>query len=267
METNEQLELIRNETLPVPIASTEIEGLSGTRAKDANETSLRNTVKVSVLKALVSVGQAMPKNEVTFIVDGLRSEILRVFPGIRLEEIGLAIHKTAMGEFGKIFKLTLAVFVSGMRDYMNSESRSKAAKLYMQSTLQLTATTKPTDQEIEKVVKQNCLKAYERFKKYGGVNDYGNVIFDRLVDLGVITSFTQKQVDEFWKQARKNVFSYWRRPTMGSIDRRNEANKILEELVKYPTHYFFCYEAKNLALNAAFTEMVKAKINLSELLT
>jgi hypothetical protein len=117
-EENSQLALIKNETLPAPIARNEVEGLAGTIAKNANHLALRNTIKVAVVKAFLSLGKQSAKEDLTFLINELHAEVLRVFPGIRLEEIGLAIHKTAMGEFipiDKIYIPSLSLFVTGIR--------------------------------------------------------------------------------------------------------------------------------------------------------
>jgi hypothetical protein len=267
-DENNQLILIDEaKNLPVPMARNESEGLNGKRANEADHKVLRNVVKVAVARAFLTLGKQVSKNDATFIVDGLHAEILRSFPGIRLEEILLAVHKLSMGEFisiDKIYTLSLSVFVSGIRSYMNSEERANAAKLYSRSVLQLEQTLKPSPEEFEKMRKQNTLNAYEFYKKNSFYNDYGNAILNHLYEVGLV-NFTDEQAIELLKAARKKVFAYYTSPSR-SIDERNEKRRIVEELKVNREHPLFQTEAKKLALNMLFKEMVALEVDLSDML-
>jgi len=267
-ENNDQLSLIKNETLPAPVARNESEGLQGIVARDAHHLALRNTVKVAVMKAYLSLGKTATKEDLTFLINELHSEILRVFPGIRLEEVGLAIHKTAMGEFipiDKIYIPSLSVFVTGIRMYMVSEQRINAAKSYM-SGLLLEEKTKPTDKEIAKMKRQNVLNAYEFYKQHGYYNDYGNAIFDCLVEYGGIIDLDEEKKNQIWKGARSNVFKSLTSSSR-TMDERAEKRKKLVEIKADKHHSMFYTEAKKIALNVVFKELAEMKMDLKDMIS
>lgn len=263
-ETNQQLQLLKNETLPAPIAKNEFDGLQGTISKQANPNALRNTIKVAVLKAFVSHGKAASKEDLTFIINELHTEILRAYSGIRLDEIGLAIHKGAMGEYDKIYNLSLSTFVGFIRSYMQSPERANAAKLYFQSKLLLNTPNRPSDEELGKMKKQNALNAYEFYRVNKYYNDYGNAIIHYLHDQGLV-NFTDEQAIEIIKQARSAVFKYYTSPSR-STEERNHKARIVKELRENKEHEFFNTEAKKIGLNFVFKEMVDVGFDLSEAL-
>lgn len=266
--TNDQLALIHNETLPAPMARNEQEGLKGILAKDANHLALRNTIKIAVTKAFISLGKTASKEDLTFIVNELHTEILRSFAGIRLEEIGLAIHKLAMGEIipiEKIFILSLSVFVTAIRTYLHSESRIQAVKTHF-STLLLEEKTKPSEEEIAKMTKQNVLNAYDFYKKNGYYNDYGNSIFHSLVDYGGIVVFTDDQKKDIWKQARHNIFKQLTSQSR-SMDERAERKRTLKETQADKDHPLFYTEAKKIALNLIFKDMNEMEMDIEDMIT
>lgn len=268
---SEQLVLIDEvKVAPLQMVRNETEALNGTRAIDSDKKVLRNVVKFAVSRAFLTLGKQVSKNDATFIVDGLCAEILRSFPGIRLEEILLSIHRLSMGEFipiDKIYTLSLSTFVTGIRMYMQSEERANAAKLYGQNVLKLETPTRPSDQEISEMTRQNVLNAFEFYKEKGYFNDYGNSIFKALYNYGGILNFTEEQKVDIWKQARKNVFKYHAVQLHSpQVDRRNDAKRIIAELKQNKDHQFFYVEAQKIALNFIFKDMAEMDIELQEMI-
>ncbi len=270
---DEQQQLILIEegnTNLLPMARNEQDGLHGQKAIDMQPNVLRNVIKVAVGRAFLTLGKSVSKNDATFIVDGLVAEVMRSFGGIRDKEILLAIYKGSVGEYisiEKIYTLSLSVFVSFIRAYMTSDERANAAKLYTQSVLKLEAPTRPSDEELAKMTRQNVLNAFDFFKRNGYYYDYGNSIFRALDFYGGILNFTEEQKVTIWKQARHNVFAeYGRQCSSPQVDRRNEAKRTIQELKAKKDHQFFWIEAQKIALNILFKEFSEANITLEDML-
>lgn len=269
-EINQQLELLKEgddgKKQPVRMANNEFEGISGDIvAIDADPAVLRLTVKVAVLKAYIHTQRKATASELKLLIDDLKAEILRVFPRIRLGEIGLAIHKVAMGEFEKVYNLSMAFMVAGIRWYMQSEARAEAGRKLLASSSQLLLEApKPSPEDLEKMHIQNVKKAFDNFKKNGYVQDHGNYIFNVLCNMGVV-NFTEEDKIEFWKNAKQNVFKYYSRPTI-DIDRAKENRQIIEALKANREHTLFWVEAKKIALNKFFHDMVEMDTDISDLI-
>jgi hypothetical protein len=148
---------------------------------------------------------------------------------------------------------------------MASDSRAQAAKQYFGSLL-LEEKTKPSEEEIAKMKRQNVLNAYEFYKANNFYNDYGNTILHSLVGYGGIVIFTDDQKDEIWKQARHNVFKA-ATSRSGTMDERARKKRLVEEIRKDKEHPFFFTEAKKIALNMLFKDMVKMDMDLNDMIT
>lgn len=266
-QNDEQLSLLGDEgkILPVPMAKNEAEGIQGVMAKDADPVVLRLTVKVAVVKAHINTGRSFTKNEMSVLINSLVEEVIRAYGTIRLGEIGLAIHKAAMGEYEKVYSLSLAFFVQSIRTYMSSDKRLHEGKLLMAKAAAFALPAHiPSPEELEANKKEIVINAFERFKKAKVYQDHGNYIFDALANYGVV-NFTEEDKNLLWKQARTNVFRYYTRPT-NSIDERNERKRVLKELQENKLHSYFWVEVKKIALNKFFADLVEVDTELSELI-
>lgn len=255
----------QNSNAVVPMAKNELDAMYGVIAKDADPILLRNTIKVAVVKAYVANSRAFEKADVTILINDLRDEILRVFPGIRLGAIGLAIHKGAMGEYEKVYSLSLAFFVQCLRAYMSSDAQAIAGKKFLQENTQLLLPAySPSKEEIENNRKVTVLKAFEDFKKDGHYNDFGNYVFESLALYGVI-NFEEDDKEEIWKNAKSRVVNKLLLPTT-SIDRRNENSRVLSEIKATHQHPYIYMEAKKIALAKFFIQLIEMETELSDLI-
>lgn len=265
---NQQITILQKAQIAVvPMANNEFEGLQGTRASKAPEVDLRNTIKVAVIKAHIGLKRSFEKLEIRFVIDQLKDEILRLWPGIRLEEIQLAIHRGAMGNNGKVYALSLAFFVECIRTYMNSDKRLEAGKrlLSKSSTVLLTETTKPTEAEIQKKALEIIMSAFEFYKENGFYRDYGNYVFNSLAKYGVINLSEQDKI-AIWKEARYAVSNNFINPTETSIDKRYENMRNYQDVKNNPEHPLIYVEAKKMALNFFFADLRKMETELSDLI-
>ncbi|MDR3551263.1 MAG: hypothetical protein P4L31_07660 [Candidatus Babeliales bacterium] len=262
MKDEKQLEIIKNDN-SISIAKNEADGMNGTMALNANHNSLRNCIKINIIKSFMSNSRELAKETLTFLVDELKSEILRSYPAIRLEEICLAIHKGSIGDYGQVYNLSLNAFVGFIREYMNSEARLTASKDFLKIDTEKPQ-NKPSADELAKANKQNVLNAFDAYKSHGFYNDYGNYIFDQLANYGIL-NFTEDDKVKIWKKAKRNVFNSFQKIAL-TIDQRNERARRLKELKENPDHTLFYIEAKKIALIHFFAELVLMDTELTDLI-
>lgn len=260
---SEQIQISDGQNSFVP-AKNEKDGLKGVPSNKSNINQLRNVIKMAVARAYKSTGKPLDKQDGTFIIDELKEEILRVFPGIRIEEIGLAIHKGAMGEFGIVYNLSLAAFVGFIRSYMASTERIEAAKKYIKQLDFVEIKNKPTEEEISKSKKQIAINAFSQFKEKGFYNDHGNYVFESLVDFGAV-NLTEEQKEKIWLKAKSKVINTVSAPSR-TIDERNENQRILKEISEKKEHTLIYIEAKKIALQKLFSELKDMDVELSDLI-
>lgn len=249
-----------------PMANNELEGLKGTKVSLSAQEDIRNAIKVAVIKAHIALKRSFEKIEIRFVIDQLKDEIIRSFPAIRLEEIQLAIHKGAIGEYDKVYNLSLAFFVHCIRSYMNSDARVLAGKKYLEQSAKLELPPHiPTKEEIEKTKINMMLNAFDIFKLKGHYKDYGNYIFNSLVSFGVV-NISEADKIEIWKSARTKVINELSNPYETSIDKRNENSKNLKLVLENKEHELIYVEAKKIALNHFFREVKEMDVDLKDLI-
>lgn len=265
-DTNKQLAIIQSDEIKgVVIANNERDGVKGVMASTANQNTLRFTIKAAVAKAFIATGKEFDKDILIFIIDELKAEILRSYPTIRLEEIGLAIHKGSVGDYGQIYNLSLNAFVGFIRTYMNSEARTIATKEFLKIDLEKPQ-NKPSDEEIEKGRRQSILDAFEKYKRTGTYKDYGNYIYNILANYGIL-NFTEDDKKVIWKSGKARVFNDLQAKAFRGGFEAHEAHLKIQEVKDDPEHILFYIEAKKIAICMFFEELVKMETELSDLLS
>lgn len=263
----QQIELVeKTQSKVVPMANNELEGLKGSRVSVSTHEDIRNAIKVAVIKAHIALKRSFEKIEIRFVIDQLKDEVIRSFPAIRLEEIQLAIHKGTMGEYDKVYNLSLAFFVHCIRSYMNSDARILAGKKYLEQSTKFELPQHiPTKEEVEKTKVQMVLNAFEVFKSKGHYKDYGNYIFNSLVTFGVV-NISENDKIYIWKSARTKVINALSNPYETSIDKRNENAKNLKDVLENKEHELIYVEAKKIALNKFFGDLVLMETEITDLI-
>lgn len=261
---NNQISLLQSQNEVAVMAYSEREGLNGTLSIKADKYLLRNTVKAYILKAYIAHLRTIEVDDLTYFTDEVTAEILRAYKSITVEEIGLALHKGAMGEYEKVYSLSVAFFISSIRNYMNSEARVEAAKKYLSSTQLLLPTNKKSPEQIAADRKEIMLKSFEHYKLKKYYEDHGNYVFDCLAYYGVL-NFTDEDKSDFYKKGKQKVVNKLSGRSK-SMDERNENRRMLEEVKKFPDHYLIFIEMKKIALNKFYADLSEMDTELKDLI-
>lgn len=265
-ENNNQLVIIENETLPVPMGNNERTSLVGKYAIDSNQVSLRTTIKAALAKALIYNSRDMETADFTLLIDSTKEYILMKLPNIRLAEISLAIYNGSIGEYGKIYNINLTTVVDWLKQYMASPGRLMALRENNSSQLLLAVKTQPSEHEIKQGKIKTAIEKFEQFKLTEKFTDWGNYIFDALVEFGVITEIPEKKRVEAFRLGKSILKARYTRLT-NSIDERHENKRRLEEMQKTPFEHAPLYvEVKKLLIKSIFKVWVETQVELKELL-
>lgn len=264
---DKQLSILPNSNLPVLRAYNEKEGVKGVMALNAEKSQLRITIEASLAKAFVATHKDIEEDDFPMLIDEVMSEVLRAYASIRLEEIALAIHKGAIGDYGIVYNLSLNTIVGWLRTYISSEARLLALKESNKGVLLLGERTKPTEEEQEQVRLIIMLGAWERFLKTEKYNDFNNIIFNLLCDRDIINNqtFTQAEQDKIWKDAKAVLRAKFTRVAR-TADERFENKRKLKEINEHPTHPLIDAEARQLGLIHFFRRCKEQAIDVGVLI-
>jgi len=274
-ENNNQLAIIQNETLPVPMGNNEKTSLVGKYAIDSNEAGLRATIKAALAKALIYNSRDMETADFTMLIDSTKEYILMKLPNIRLAEISLAIYNGSIGEYGKIYNINLTTVVDWLKQYMGSPARVLAFRENNSSQLLLAVKTQPSEHEIKQGKIKTSIDKFEQFKLTETFNDWGNYVFDSLFEFGIIiedeehpenNTFTDKEKNQCFRFVRSMLKARYTRLSI-SIDERHENKRKLDQLYKTPfEHTPFNVEVKKFLIIILFKRFIDAQVEIKDLL-
>lgn len=240
------------------------EALKSDRVKNCDTAKLNNTIARAVGDACQIIGHQFHAADINFIVLRMLEILREDYPAMRIEEFPIAVRKGAMGEYGEFFGINVATVTGFVKAYMASEKRSQqVALLHQPSEKKL-----PSAEEIEKMETDMIIMAFEKFKKQGHYEDFGNHVYHKLDARGLIT-FTNDVKHGFMKQARQNIESRNNPATASSLPERNKMLAFLEQLEAgdASSEAVIKSEAKKVALTEYFRGLVEMGIEIKELLT
>lgn len=242
-----------------------VKALNSPIIRKVEEPILRLVVSRAIAKAIADTGQSKEDTDIDYLIGTIPFEVQKQVPNIRLDEIPIAINNGIFGHYGKYFGINVLTIVSFCQHYLESESRKKEAqKLLIEST-----PTKPipSPKEVQKSIKEAIVRAYKEFTEKGFYEDYGNFIYDKMDEMGLISLSTSRKL-EIYNQAQVSINNK-KRPQKSANRQQykeltsmlvlvNDANSVLgQNIIKT--------EAKKIALQVVFSDFSEVETDINEL--
>lgn len=150
-----------------------------------------------------------------------------------------------------------------LESVMQSYSRYRNL-LPVSNSLQLETETELTETEINRLVKNGCIDAFDLFKKTGNYVDYANVTFNYLDKAGLI-QYSDDERKEFYQQAKNDILSEAGKKKMLQTHLSSDLNKLIKEVIGGCSETVIS-RAKKYMLWDYFNNLIDEGKELSELL-
>lgn len=263
--SNNQLIKIENEALFSPSELIIIKARQDVQIHFKNRLELESSISDLLYKIYYYLGYKINDEEMTLMAATVMQDMLIYFRWQTLEEIRLAFEKGSQGEYGEFIGLNAARFNSWMRHFLSDRKRTDA--LAKELRLKEVEKKEPTKEELFAQSKAFALAAFEKFKADGSYNDIGNPVYEFLDSIQLIP-FSVERKKEMFELAKEKIkakanpayaVNQAERTSFTAILESIEANgKDVQERIKV--------EARKIALNTYFSELVEMDTNLMDLM-
>ena len=232
--------------------------------RNADDKAISDTLGKSVVKAFQDAGQRIDEADQTYLKSALVTEAKR-YPNMRIDEIPAAIERGMRKEYGEYFGINVVSISGFFRGYLASQERAEAAKEL--NKLSLPEPTKPTEAEIKAMEIDMIVKAFDKFRAEGYYTDFGNHVYRKLDERGLIT-FTSERKQELMEQARKSIEAKNNPATASTREERVKRRSVIESLANAikTGDTLVVREAKQIALMSYFGELKEMEIEIKDLL-
>jgi len=246
-----------------------IESKVGKPLRELKVLEVRIFISTLIAKTHLDCGQTIKEKDIEIGLKELVNDIVSYGGGFTLMQIANCFKIGAMKELGDYYGLNNNTYRQWVRNYLSYQKRLDANKKQKEFLENLNKPVVLSPEEKEKLIKDGCLSAFDIFKQKGFYPDMGNVTFDYLYYSQKVINFTKQRRDEFKKQAKLVVLSEKKKqmestPSIIGIRTLKNAIKQIEESDNETDEVI--REAKRIALNTYFKELVEMEIDLKDLL-
>jgi hypothetical protein len=223
-------------------------------ALQATPQQLEYTLAQAMAKAFADMGIKTTdrRDDITYLVQTMPTEVLRHLPNIRLAEIPLAINRGILKHYGDFYGLNVATFMHFLSAHYQSNQRQTAVKANLSAASTLAQPPSPKQQQQNRL---NRLKiAFEQYKNQGFYNDYGSLVFDSINKQGKIP-FNTGHEQQILIQARQNLINRYSKVSVYP-DERAKLRGMLNDVLNGDAQSLIITEAKRLALIQLFNQLI-----------
>jgi len=249
---------------PATAAITLATALQSPRACEAEPKQLEMVLAQAMAKAFADMGvnTADRRDEITYLVQNMPSEVTRNLPAIRLDEIPVAINRGTLQQFGAFYGLNVATFMHFLMAHYQSEQRLAAIKANLATATAIPERAKPTPAELHQNRLNRIATAFKQYQTEGHYNDYGSLVFDHINTMGKIP-FDATREAQILAQAKQNLIARYSRISMYP-DERAGMRATLNSIVHGEAANLILIEAKRIALFELFDELIDKGIGVLE---
>lgn len=237
--------------------------LGMTKVRMALPYEIDSSINTAIERAIFYLGLKTPENDRTLIKATIFEDIKKHFAELTIGEIGIAIENGSKGKYGEVFGLAPKDVFNWLTQYSESQER-KEVKVELEK--EKDQPKQPTDEEKAQTAWNNLKSAWIFYKENGYFNDFGNSIYQTLLTNDKI-NFTKDQKEDFRRMATLNLQKQYNPlQHMGNVVKMNECKAIIEEMkVQGDKSTRILVEARKLALNQFFKEMVEMEVEIEDL--
>lgn len=236
------------------------------RIRECNVDELTNVVNEAIVKAYFQCGQKPDTKTLVLEVKELLKDLTKYFPTIFLNEIELFFKQGIDGQLGEYYGLNLKTYRQWLRNGATNISRLNAMKIQRQFLESQNKPPELSEDDKEKIIEDGVFNLFEIFKNTGYVEDYNNVTYNWLDKRGYIP-FSKERKIEIKEQAIKVVKARLQDALLTAKAKREKegAKAIRIELDNFLKSDKIIYEAKKIALNIFFKELIETDTTLEDI--
>lgn len=207
--------------------------------RDHDSDSIHDVVKVAVLKAKQITGYNTPEKDLAIFIGEIKQELLSNFKGLHLSEITIAFDLWSKQHYGEWVGFTVSNFITyGLRPYYGDQTRIYALK------------PKEEKKELPPVKYDGTKRLQElreEYKKTGWAEDTGNIVYDWMIEEGIIKIGYGHQ---FVRQAKEQLLKEQKTKLITELNStiRQSVTKVLQEIETNKSNLIVVL-AKKLAVN------------------
>lgn len=191
--------------------------------------------------------------QIILLTQAFMQELLIRFSEICISEIEIALNNGIYKKYGEYMALSSVTFITWIDKYYEQrrdlifKQRQIEEKIDRNKEIAI-----PNPEQIENDLRKLSLEAFEKFKKTGFYNDYGNCVYDYLNKKGMI-KFSSEEKNKFMFEAKLKIAEE------DKEKRFKDFLLLIERKDKKATNIVVC-EAKRIALNKYFSTIKKLTI-------
>lgn len=253
----------------IPSNNPMIVALQAKRIRDLDDFQIVSQLSEAILKARFDLGlrtDGTTSEDKHFFLDSVLVALKESFSMLTMPEVKLAVNNFTMGNYtpdGKVF-LSVSALCQAFARYMSDQNRQEAKKQL--ERLREPEPDQPTEQEKQALRIENVKKAWQDFKKNGNYEDVGNAVFTTLNRLKLFP-YQEARRQMFKEQAKRNLQRFYNPVTViGNTGKQSDFKKILSGLENGSEQDRIIIEAKKIALNTFFADMVELGEEIETLL-
>lgn len=236
--------------------------LSAPKISMALPYEIDGSISMAIDRAIFYLGLKTLQEDRDMIKINAIDDVKRHFKTLTISEIGIAIDNGVRGLYGPVIGLSPKDIFNWMSAYSKSDER----KINLEAvSKEMYAEPEPTDEEKAKLAWANLVNAWESYKANGTFNDFGNSVYNSLL-INEKINFTKEQRDEFKKQAELNLLARYNPiKNIGNEIKMNECRGIIAEIKADGNNARLISEAKNIALNQFFKDLLEMDMSIEDL--
>lgn len=194
--------------------------------------------------------------KVDITIDELVSDLKKYNGNLTILEIELAFKNGWKKEYGEYYGLGNATYFQWINAYAYGEKRLKVKKALADAKIKQPEPGKKDEAEVEIIMKDACLKAFDDYCKGAVIRDFGNVKYEFLVKHKILI-FSKERKDAIFELAKQQT-----RQT--AIDDRQRTETIEKALSKLSADTIIS-ESKRMALLEFFKDLKESEMELSDM--
>lgn len=180
-------------------------------------------------------------------------------------EIPIAIRRGIRGEFGDFFGLNTVNIHKFIAGHIASVERSQA--LEKQKRHNEAMQKEPEAPSLEKqfeIMKAGCLKVFEEYKAVGRIQDFGNVRYLFLEQIGII-HFSIQEKEKIYSEAEAKLKIELSLPGIESTWLKDYARKVFSDQANYKDAVKS--KAREIALRSFLSNLIASDSDLSQMIS
>lgn len=240
--------------------------LSSPLAKKASSTDVKVAIAKAMAKAIADAGQKANDDDVDYLMKVMPAEILSQVPSIRIDEIQIAINRGVYGHYGEYFGLNAVTFITFLKKYMESGERISAHKEFLK--IGEPVDVPPTPEEVQKNIKNAIMNAYETFIEKGFYEDYGNFIYDKMDEMGLV-ALTSARKAQIFAEAKQSILAKKSPESASGLQEYRSLSSIVK-MISDPNDdsgkSMIIRESKKMALQIVFRDFMELETDILEIM-